>query len=97
MKVIFVIELGDPCLPDHAHGSVEQPRCWICYLRIVGTTTNIFHDFCDYFCGDIETNNIPGINFHWIFILGNLMAHHSAYVHSTVMNHDCPSQFSIIP
>ncbi len=27
MTVIFAIELGDPDLPDHARGSVEQPRC----------------------------------------------------------------------
>jgi hypothetical protein len=59
-------------------GSREHPRRWIRCLRAIGTTTNIFHDFCDYMCMDIETNNIPGTDFHWVFIWDNLTAHHSA-------------------
>jgi hypothetical protein len=65
-------------------------------LRAAGTTINISCDFCDYVCRDIETNNIPGTNAHRIFIWDNLVAHHSAYVHSTVTNHDGPSLFSIV-
>jgi hypothetical protein len=48
MTVIFAIEPGDPALPAHARKSVERPRRWIRCLRAVGTTTNIFRDFCDY-------------------------------------------------
>ncbi len=40
-----------------------------------------FCNFCDYVCRDIETNNIPGTDSHWIFIWDNLTAHHSQYVH----------------
>jgi hypothetical protein len=64
MTVIFAIEPGDLALPAHVRGSVERPRCWIRCLSVVGTTTNISRDFCGYICTDIETNNIPGTNFH---------------------------------
>ena len=84
ITVIFAIEPGDPALAPHVRGSVERPRRWIRCVRAVGTTTNIFRDFCDYVCTDIETNNIPGTDFHRIFIWDNLAAHHSRYVHSTV-------------
>jgi hypothetical protein len=62
--VIFAIEPGDPGLAPHVRGSVEHPRRWIRCRRAVGTTTIIFRDFCDYVCRDIETNNIPGTDFH---------------------------------
>jgi transposase len=97
MTVIFAIEPGDPALPAHVRGSVERPRRWIRCLRAVGTTTNIFRDFCDYVCTDIETNNIPGTDFHRVFIWDNLTAHHSAYVHNTVTGRVGPSNFSIVP
>jgi hypothetical protein len=67
-------------------------------LRTLGTTSNIFHDFFDYVCCGIETNNIPGTDFHRLFIWDNLAAHLSAYVHNTVTG--CvggPSNFSIVP
>jgi transposase len=48
-------------------------------------------------CTDIETNNIPGTDFHRVFIWDNLSAHHSAYVHNTVTGRDGPSNFSIVP
>jgi hypothetical protein len=96
MTVIFAIEPGDPALPPNVRGSLERPRHWIRCLCAAGTTINIFCDFCDYVCWDIETNNIPGTNAHWIFIWDNLAAHHSMYVHSTVTNRDGPSLFSIV-
>jgi hypothetical protein len=78
ITVIFTIKLGDPALPPYVRGSLEHPRCWIQCLRAVGTTTNIFRDFCNYVCMDIETNNIPGTDFNRVFIWDNLTAHHSA-------------------
>ena len=96
ITVIFAIEPGDPALPPHVRGSLDRPRRWIRCLRAVGTTTNIFRDFCDYVCTDIETNNIPGTDFHRVFIWDNLTAHHSAYVHNTVTGRVGPSNFSIV-
>ena len=65
-------------------------------MRAVGTTNNIFHDFCDYVCTDIETNNIPSTNFNWLFIWDNLTAHHSAYVRNAVTGRVGPTNFSIV-
>ena len=78
ITIIFAIEPGDPALPPHVRGSLERPWHWIQCLRAIGTTTNIFRDFCYYVCTDIETNNIPGTDFHRVFIWGNFTAHHSA-------------------
>jgi hypothetical protein len=97
MTVIFAIKLGDLALPAHVRGSVEHPWRWIRCLCAVGTTTNIFRDFCNYDCTDIEMNNISGTDFHQVFIWDNLTAHHSAYVHNTVTNRIGPSNFSIVP
>jgi transposase len=84
-------------LRQHVRGSLDRPQRWIKCLRAVGTTIKIFHDFCDYVCQDIETNNIPGTDFHRTFIWDNLAAHHSAYVHNTVTGRVGPSNFSSVP
>jgi hypothetical protein len=97
ITVIFAEEPGDPQLPPHVQGSVDHPQRWIRCVHATGTTTNIFRDFCDYVCRDIETNNIPGTDFHQIFIWDNLGAHCSRYVHNTVTNRVDPSNFSIVP
>jgi len=39
---------------------------------------------------------VKGTDDHRIFIWDNLAAHHSAYVHQTVMGHEGPRRFSII-
>jgi hypothetical protein len=77
--------------------SRERSRHWIRCVCATGTTTNIFCDFCDHVCRDIDTNNIPGTDFHRILIWDNLAAHHSRYVHNTVVNRVGPSNFSIVP
>jgi hypothetical protein len=48
-------------------------------------------------CTDIETNNIPGTDFYWVFIWDNLSVHHRAYVHNTVTGRVGPSNFAIVP
>ena len=97
MTVIFDIKPGNPNLPPHAQESIERPWRWIKCICTVGTTSNIFCNFCDYVCRDIETNNIPRTDFHWIFIWDNLAAHHSQYVHNTVTGRVGPSHFTIVP
>jgi transposase len=67
IPVIFAIEPGDPQLPPHVRGSVG---C----VRATGTTANIFRDFCNYVCRDIETNNILGTDFHQILIWRRITA-----------------------
>jgi hypothetical protein len=45
---------------------------------------------------NIEKNNIPGTDFHWVFIWDNLTVHYSAYVHNTVTGHVGSTNFSIV-
>ena len=96
ITVIFAIEPGDPRLPPHVLGSVQRPRRWIRCVHGCGTTTNIFRDFCDYVCTEIEQFGVQGTDDHRIFIWDNLSAHHSAYVHQTVRGRNGPCQFSIV-
>jgi hypothetical protein len=61
-----------------------------------GTTTNIFRDFCDHICTEIELFGVPVTDDHCIFIWDNLSAHHAAYVHQKVTGRAGPHQFSIV-
>ncbi len=97
ITVLIAIKLGDPALALHVYGSVEHPWRWIWCLRLKGTTTNVFRDFCELICLDIEMNGIDGTDDHQIFIWDNLRAHHAAYVHKTVTNRAGPRRFSIVP
>ena len=96
ITVLFAIEPGDPALPPETRGSVERPRRWIRCIQGVGTTTNVFRDFCDHICTEIERFGVDGTDDHRIFIWDNLAAHHSAYVHQTVTGRDGPRRFSIV-
>jgi hypothetical protein len=96
ITVLFAIELGDPALPPETRGSVERPRRWIRCIQGVGTTTNVFRNFCDHICTEIERFGVDGTDDHRIFIWDNLAAHHSVYVHQTVTGRDGPRRFSIV-
>jgi hypothetical protein len=96
ITVLFAIEPGDPRLPPHLRGSVQRPRRWIRCIQGCGTTINIFRDFCDHICTEIEQYGVEGTDDHRIFIWDKLAAHHSAYVHQTVTGREVPRRFSII-
>jgi hypothetical protein len=87
---------GYAALPPEVRGSVERPRCWIRCIQGVGTTINIFRDFCDHICSEIEQFGLEGTDDHRIFLWDNLAAHHSAYVHQTVTGREGPRWFSIV-
>jgi hypothetical protein len=96
INVIFAIEPGDPTLPPNVCGSVQRPRRWVQCFHGTGTTTNIFCDFCDRVCTNIEQHGIAGTDDHRVFIWDNLLAHHAPYVHQTVTGRGGPRQFSIV-
>ncbi len=97
ITVLFVIEPGNPASAPQVYGSVKRSRWWIQCLWLKGTTTNIFRDFYELVCGDIERNGINGMDDHQIFIWYNLRAHHVAYVHERVMNLAGRRRFSMVP
>ena len=96
INVIFAIEPGDPTLPPNVRGSVQRPWRWVQCFHGTGTTTNIFRDFCNRVCTNIEQHGIAGTDDHRVFIWDNLLAHHAPYVHHTVTGRGGPRQFSIV-
>jgi hypothetical protein len=46
LTILFAIEPGDPRLPPHVYGSIENPRQWIRCVRNIGTSNNMLQDFC---------------------------------------------------
>jgi hypothetical protein len=97
ITVLFAIKLCDPALTPQVYGSVEHPRWLLQCLWSKGTMTNVFQDFCELVCLDIEMNGIGGTDNHQIFIWDNLRAHHAAYVHEPITNRAGPQRFSIVP
>ena len=96
LTVLFAIEPGDPRVPAGNCGSVENPRRWIRIVRAKGTTINVFADFCDYICRDIESAPIPVTDDDRILLWDNLISHHSHYVHQVVTGRPGPPRFSIV-
>lgn len=97
LTCLLAIEPGDHRLPAHQRGSLQNPRRWVRCVQNGGTTVEVFRDFCDYICSDIEQNRIPGTDDHRVFLWDNLRAHHSAYVNQTVTGREGPCQFTIVP
>ena len=96
LTVLVGIEPGDPALPPETIGSVKRPRRWVRALRGTGTTINVFRDFVDHICHDIEQNGHNSTDDHRIFLWDNLNSHHSPYVHQTVVGREGPRRFNII-
>jgi hypothetical protein len=67
ITVLFAIEPGDPRLPPHVRGSVQHPRRWIRCVHGVGTTVNIFCNFCDHICSEIERFGVSVTDDNCIF------------------------------
>ena len=97
LTVLLAIEPGDPRLAAGVRGSIENPRRWVRCIQNGGTTINVFRDFCDHICTDIEANPIPQTDDHRVFLWDNLNSHHAAYVTQTVLGRPGPCQFSIVP
>ncbi|KAL7552297.1 hypothetical protein ACHAWF_015527 [Thalassiosira exigua] len=96
ITVLLAIEPGDPRVPPATYGSVQWPRRWVRCIRAKGTTINVFRDFCDGICSDIENNPLPGTDDHRVLMWDNLISHHANYVHQTVLGRPGPPRFSII-
>ena len=99
VNLILAIEPGNPNLPDHIYGSIQNPRRWW-----IITTENVnqvvFADFVDSVCSDIETNPLPGgYDSEKYFMWDNLSAHQTGLLNATVeMRPTRPNQqFTIIP
>jgi hypothetical protein len=96
ITVFFAIKLGDPALLLHIRESVQRPWHWVQYVQGVGTTINIFRDFCDHICLEKEQFGVVGTDDHRILFWDNMAMHHSTYIHQTMTGCEGPRQFSIV-
>ena len=70
LTVIAAVERGDPTLPPHMDGSVENPRRYWKITEEAGTTQAMFADFVDEVCTHLETSGLQNDNDR-IFMLDN--------------------------
>ncbi len=98
ITVLFAIKPGDPALPPQIRGNIQRPCWWIQCVPEAGTTSDVFHDFVDHICSNIDQNGIDRTDAHnRVFLWDNLAAHHSAIVHNAVYLRAGPLEFSIVP
>ena len=58
LTVLLGIEPGDPQVPPHIDGSVEKPRRWCRVLQNHGTTIEVFQDFIEEICSEVENDGL---------------------------------------
>ena len=85
------------CFLIDLRGSIQSPWRLVRCVQNRGTTTNVFRDFTDYICSDIEMNRVIPTDTHRIFRWDNLSAHHSTYVNQIVTGRAGLEQFLIVP
>lgn len=99
ITLILAIEPGNPNLPPHIYGSIQNPRKWW-HLTCANVDQFIFAEFVDYVCSDIEVNPVPG-NFdsEKYLLWDNLSAHGTGLVTATAeLRPTRPQQsFTIVP
>ena len=85
VTIILAIEPGDPRLPAHVYGSVQNPRRWKRVEVVAGTTTEIFNEFLTEICEDLRNFPAPGQAAEQrVFLWDNLFSHASPIIFQTV-------------
>ena len=84
LNLIMTVEPGNPNLPAHMLGSLENPRKWW-HISSESVEQGMFSEYIDHVVSDIEANPLPfGIDSRKIFLWDNLSVHGTALVHSTL-------------
>ena len=100
LTVLLGIEPGDPHVPPHIDGSVEKPQRWVRVLQNHGTTVEVFHDFINTICREIEVDELHGqydTDDQRVFLWDNLTLHMSHLVAQIVEGRQGPTVFSFVP
>jgi len=63
LTILIGVEPCDERLPAHLDGSLERLRRWIRSILNQGTTIEVFTDFIDSICSDIENTGLHHHNF----------------------------------
>ena len=102
LTVLLGIEPGDPQVPPHIDGSVEKPRRWVRVLQNHGTTIEVFRDFIEEICTEIEVDGLHLLGYDTddrrVFLWDNLNSHLSHLVTQVVeARGDGPTIFTSVP
>ena len=84
LHLIMTVEPGNPNLPAHMLGSIENPRKW---WKITSESIDqgVFSEYIDYVASDIEKHPLPlNMDSRKIFLWDNLSVHGTALVNSTL-------------
>jgi transposase len=95
VNLILAIEPGNPALPAHERGSIQNPRKWFT-LTEDNVDQFIFADFIEHLCSDIEAH--PTISDdERIFMWDNLSVHKTALVSNTLQNRESRDRHLFYP
>ena len=98
INLVLAIESGNPYLPPHVYGSIQNPRKW--WIMSVNNVNQIvFADFVDMVCTDIESNPVPGNYDNERYLMwDNLSAHMTGVVTvAAEMRLNPDHEFTIVP
>ena len=97
LSLILAVEPGNPTLPPHCYGSIQNPRKWW-HMTVTSVNQVVFAEFIDSMLSDIESNPVPGDD-EKILLWDNLSAHQTGLVTATVeLRPSRPQfQFQIVP
>ena len=101
LTVLLAIEPGDPQIPAGIDGSVEKLRRWCRVLQNHGTSIEVFQDFVNEICTEIEVDGLHRLGYDTddsrVFLWDNLNSHLSHLVTQVVEIRDGPTTFIAIP
>ena len=102
LTVLLGIEPGDPHVPPHIDGSVEKPRRWVRVLQNHGTTIEVFRDFIEEICSEVENDGLHLLGYDTddrrVFLWDNLNSHLSHLVTQVVEGRvGGPTVFTSVP
>jgi len=93
VNVIIAVEPGDPNLPAHVDGSLQNPRRWL-MLALNNIDQFVFGQFMEMLCNDLEMNPVPnGLDMDRVFMWDNLNAHNTPYVTQLIQGRPTANRF----
>ena len=97
VNLIMSVEPGNPYLPPHIRGSIQNPRKWW-QINTVSTNQYVFSKYCDYILSSIEDDPLPnGYDNQRFLMWDNLSAHQTPMVSTMVQLRPSRDEFSFTP
>ena len=95
INLFMGIEPGDPNLPAHVDGSVENPRRWM-FVTVENCNAQTCSVLIDQMCADIEQNPVGPHDHQRVVLWDNLTVHNSPLVIQTLEGRASRGQFEFL-